>query len=342
MPEQPAIWFPAIKTNTGTDIYTLRLIKGLHARGIKAEVSWLPLRAEYAPWTVPVIQAPSWANIVHVNTWLHSRFIPNNLPLVTTVHHSVHHPDAGAYKGLLRSLYHRHWVIPTERQILRKAQAVIAVSQFVAETTRKTLLDVPMDVIYNGIDANIFRPALRQRKTGKPFRLLYVGSWRRPKGVDLLAPIMRDLGDDFELLYTGGDKANKEMTEMPGNMHNIGRLDGDTEVAKAMQQADALLFTSRSEGFGLVAAEAMACHLPVIATRSSSLTEVVKDGVTGILCPPDDIHAFAEAARQLSRRPLNGHSLENHVKDNFSIEQNISATLGVYHRVLEQYPKLER
>src|SRR5699024_2169885 len=159
-------------------------------------------------------------------------------------------------------------------RVMRRADKVVAVSQFVADTARKYLTDVPMEVIYNGVDTELFRPGTRQRQPGEPFRLLYVGSWIARKGVDLLPPIMRELGDGFELRYTGGPAADKNRADMPPNMRDIGRLNGPGAVVAAMQDVDALLFPSRSEGFGLVAAEAMACGLPVIATCGSSLVEV--------------------------------------------------------------------
>jgi glycosyltransferase involved in cell wall biosynthesis len=299
MTTQPAIWFPAVRTNTGTDVFTERLVADLQKQGIRAAITWLPLHAEYLPWTVSVPRPPSWATAAHVNTWLHPRFLPPSLPIVATIHHSVHHPDARPYKGALRSAYHDWWIAPNERRVLRRAQCVTAVSQFVTTTAQQTLVDVPMQVIHNGVDTDLFVPGTRQRRIGEPFRLLYVGSWMARKGVDLLAPIMRELGDGFELHYTGGPAAAHDQTGMPPNMHDIGRLQGDAAVVAAMQAADALLFPSRSEGFGLVAAEAMACGLPVIATRGSSLTEVVADGETGLLCPQDGARAFAAAARKL-------------------------------------------
>lgn len=299
---QPAVWFPAVRTGTGTDVFTERLVAELHKRGLRAEITWLPLRAEYAPWTVSVPQPPAWANVAHVNTWLHSRFLPASLPVVATIHHAVHHPDAMAYKGTARAAYHRHWIVPNERRVLRRANRVVAVSQFVADSARQTLLDVPMQVIYNGVDTDKFRPGQRQRQAGEPFRLLYVGNWKKLKGVDLLAPIMCELGDGFELRYTGGAAAERDKPNMPANMYDIGRLQGDDAVVNAMQDADALLFPSRSEGFGLVAAEAMACGLPVVATRCSSLMEVVEDGVTGWLCPRDDVLAFVAAVQSLVTR----------------------------------------
>src|SRR5699024_10382375 len=106
------------------------------------------------------------------------------------------------------------------------------------------------------------------------------GSWIARKGVDLLAPIMRELGDGFELWYTGGSAAAKDRADMPSNMHDLGRLDSADAVVAAMQSADAFLFPSRSEGFGLVIMEAMACGLPVIATDGSSPTELVGEYAT--------------------------------------------------------------
>lgn len=339
----PAIWLPTVRTGTGTDVFTERLVAGLQKHGLRAEITWLPLRAEYLPWAVPVPKPPQWANIVHVNTWLHSRFLPPNLPIVATLHHSVHHPDVQAYKGTLRSAYHRFWIAPNERRVLRRAQCVTAVSQFVASTTKQTLLDVPMQVIYNGVDTARFSPGTRTRRPDEPFRLLYVGGWKALKGVDLLAPIMRELGDGFELRYTGGPSAINDKSRMPPNMHNIGRLHNDSEVIAAMQEADALLFPSRSEGFGLVAAEAMACEIPVVATRNSSLTELVVDGETGLLCMTNDFLAIATNIRSLADDPelhgRLGRNARKYARTQFNEEKFIQHYLNSYRKLLNQNPE---
>ncbi|WP_207918360.1 glycosyltransferase family 4 protein [Luteimonas terricola] len=298
--ERPGVWFPAIRAGTGTDVFTERLVDGLRQCGLRADITWLPLRAEYAPWTVSVPEPPAWANLVHVNTWLHPRFIPSNLPVVATLHHAVHHPDAHAYKGVLRAAYHCWWFAPIERRVICRADKVTAVSQFVSDSAQKSLVDVFMRVIHNGVDTKTFRPGARQNQPGEPFKLLFVGSWRALKGVDLLAPILRELGENFVLRYTGGSPAETDKTNMPANMIDIGRLQGDAAVVSAMQNADALLFPSRNEGFGLVVVEAMACGLPVIATRGSSLLDLVEDGKTGLLCAQDDLRAFVGSIRSLA------------------------------------------
>lgn len=338
MSDAPAIWFPAVRTDTGTDVFTERLAAKLGAHGLRTAITWLPLRAEYAPWTVHVPTPPGWATICHINTWLHPRFIPPRLPVVATLHHSVHDPALHPYKGWLRAAYHRRWIAPIERRGLQRADRVIAISRFVAEMARRTLRDVPMDVIHNGIDTVQFRPGSRERMPGEAFRLLYVGSWMARKGVDLLPLIMRELGEGFELHYTGGPASRRDKPGMPANMHDIGRLSSDGVIA-AMQNTDAFLFPSRSEGFGLAAAEAMACGLPVIATRGSSLPEVVEDGVSGLLCPQDDVAAFARAIRHLATdttawREMSSNAVAR-VHAMFSEDSALTAYLQVYRNVLD-------
>ncbi len=338
----PAIWFPAIRAGTGADVFTERLCAELNKRGIRAEITWLPHRAEYAPWTVARPKPPAWANVVHVNTWLPSSLIPVGLPIIATVHHAVHHPAAQAYKWLLRTIYHRAWIAPNERRIMRLATVTTTVSQFAAQTAKETLLNVPMRVIYNGVDTKTFHPIMPAKIIpGRPFRLLYVGIWCKRKGVDLLEPIMRELGDKFELHYTGGAAAAQDGKNMPANMHNLGRLRGKHAVASAMQSANALLFPSRSEGFGLVAAEAMACGLPVIATHGSSLSEVIENNVTGLLCPQDDVAAFAKAARKLAEHPAlwlqMSQNARKRVEMRFSMDAMIEHYLDVYRGVLAEH-----
>ncbi|WP_423458060.1 glycosyltransferase family 4 protein [Ottowia sp. VDI28] len=307
--------------------------------GIRAEITWLPLRAEYAPWTVPIPQAPTWATIAHVNTWLHTRFLPPKLPIVATIHHAVHHPDTRIHKSTARAIYHRWWIAPNERRVLRLSAQVVAVSQFAASSTRQAVLNIPLQVIYNGVDTTSFCPSPASRPSGTPFRLLYVGSWKPLKGVGLLPTILRELGDGFELHYTGGPAAENDKPHMPPNMHDIGRLQGDAAVAKAMQQADALLFPSKSEGFGLVAAEAMACGLPVVAARSTSLEELIIDGQTGILCPIDDAVAFANSIRALckdsAKRDRLSHAGRARAINQFSEELMLASHLKLYRTLLK-------
>ncbi|MFC4487103.1 glycosyltransferase [Tepidiphilus baoligensis] len=194
MPTNPAVWFPNVRCHSGTDTFTERLCRALNAQGIRAEITWLPHRAEYAPWSVPVPKPPTWANVVHINSWLPPRFVPPGLPIVVTVHSSVHDPALLPYKSRLQALYHKHWIHPIEAANLARAHCVVAVSHYTAAQIEASFGIRDIQVIHNGIDCQAFAPVARTAPN-RPFRLLYVGNWSARKGVDLLGPIMERLGN---------------------------------------------------------------------------------------------------------------------------------------------------
>jgi len=255
----PAVWFPAIRAHSGADVFTERLCAALNAQGIRAEITWLPLRAEYAPWSVAVPRAPDWATVVHANSWLHPRFLPRHLPVVTTLHSCVHDPALRPYKSAAKALYHAAWIRRVEAAHLRRADRVVAVSRYTADVARRVFGREDIEVIHNGIDTAVFTPVDRA-EPNRPFRLLYVGNWDARKGVDLLAPILRALGPDFELHYTADRNGRHTRYALPPNARCLGRLSGP-ELVRAYQTADALLFPSRLEGLPLTVIEAMASEV---------------------------------------------------------------------------------
>lgn len=334
-PSEPAVWFPAIRAGTGADVFTERLCNGLQARGLRAEIGWLPHRAEFAPLTCGSLRAPIWANIAHVNTWIHGRFVPSCIPLVATMHHVVHDDAVRTYKTTLQSLYHRFWIKPMEADVLAKASVITAVSRYTADRTGAVFGARPIKVIHNGIDLRDYCRTARL-STGGPFRILFVGSWSTRKGVDLLAPIMESLGEGFQLRFTGMPSPQQRAV-LPASSVALGRLT-EQELQDAYASSDALLLPSRLEGFGQVAMEAMASGLPVVATNGSALPEVVEHGVTGLLCPQDDVQAFAGALTKLAsdRELWSGMSVaaRERVACEFDVSLMLDRYIALYRSIL--------
>lgn len=340
--EQPVVWFPTVRVGTGSDRFTERLVAVLKKRGIQSLITWLPRRAEYAPWTVPIPRPPKRANIAHINSWIHRRFIPSSLPLVVTIHGCIHDPELSPYKKLPQALYHRLWVRNCENYSISCASAVTAVSQYTAKRSAIVFERDDIVTIYNWIDINDFKPVARL-VPNHPFRLLFVGNLSRRKGMDLLPEIMSRLGNDFELYYTGS--VSELGNELP-NMIPLGFVDKVTALIHLFQKSDALLFPSRLEGFGLVALEAQACGCPVITTDGSSLPEVIEDGKTGILCPKDDINAFVEAARKLRANLDTWQTMRlqgrNRAISTFNENSAIDQYLEIYRQILSTMAKITR
>jgi len=133
-------------------------------------------------------------------------------------------------------------------------------------------------------------------------RLLFVGRLDCQKGVDVLYEALSQLGDDA-FAYIVGDSMHSTPGAMPRNARYAGWMAPPT-LESYYRAAEVIVMPSRWEGFPLVALEGMRAGLPIIATNVGGLPEIVEDGETGILIPPNDVRALVNAIRSLSPERL--------------------------------------
>ncbi len=109
----------------------------------------------------------------------------------------------------------------------------------------------------------------------------------------------------------------------------------------AGSDAQIVVAPSLYEGFGLPAAEAMACGAAVIATTAGAFPEFIEDGRTGILVPPGGPGALAAAIRSLLTDPERcarmGAAASEHIRTNFTWERTAKITLDLYGEVLAKH-----
>jgi glycosyltransferase involved in cell wall biosynthesis len=139
-----------------------------------------------------------------------------------------------------------------------------------------------------------------------------------------------------------GDGPERDRLEQLGSELGLGGsllLPGRAgDVTAWLKRAELLVHPARWEGFGLVLLEAMLAGLPVVACRVSAIPEVVADGESGLLVPPDDPEALAAALERvladtsLARRL--GEGGRERARTEFSVERMASATADVYRRAL--------
>ncbi|MFL6209330.1 MAG: glycosyltransferase family 4 protein [Pyrinomonadaceae bacterium] len=139
-------------------------------------------------------------------------------------------------------------------------------------------------------------------------------------------------------LFVAGDgalladlKALSQRLRIADRTHWLGYCADPTSL---LQASDVFVLASIGEAFGLVTAEAMACGVPVVGSRSGATVEIVADGRTGILATPQDPASFADALERLARdeqlrREMGRLSLAR-VRENFTVELDVANTLRIY------------
>jgi len=331
------IWLPVIRTGTGTDIFSIRLCNALMRRGIQCSITWFARYSELFPYIFLYHAPPRGTSIIHANSWNGFAFHREAIPLVVTEHLNVHDIKYSRYKSRLQSIYHNTFIKHYETQTFWRADKVTCVSQYTKRTLTQSFTLEDVEVIPTWVDTEVFKPVSDKPAPGKKRKLLFCGSLTRRKGWDLVPAIMSHLGADYELYYTGYPPGT-EQDRLPGNMFPLGKIES-SEMPKIYRQYDALLFPSRLEGLSQAVLEAMASGLPVVAANASSMPEVIRSGVNGILCNTEDVESYVSAIRQIfSNADLYKDISMNarlSVEDNYSENRVIPKYIEMYQSLID-------
>jgi len=249
---------------------------------------------------------------------------------VQVIHTSDRPRDAFACVLLARltgakCLVHVHvgygeWMSPLLKWSLKRADALIAVSEFV----RRSLISsgyssANIHVVLNAIDPAAWSPregrdeARRELGVppGAPVVLTVCRLFPAKGPADLIRalPALRDEYPDLRLVIVGEEMQagfKKQLEDIACNVGVAAQVDfmgRRSDIARMMAAADIFAMPSFEEPFGLVFLEAMAMELPVVALDSGGTSEVVSHGVNGLLSKPGDIRTLGENLLQLIRDP---------------------------------------
>jgi glycosyltransferase involved in cell wall biosynthesis len=249
-----------------------------------------------------------------------------DVSMVLTLHGYAIDKELYPYSSLVQKIHGRTDLRWLHQLAIKYATVVTAVSCYTANLAKQDLkFNKEIKVIYNGVNEQLFVP--NKRKVDNEIRVLFSGNLTRRKGAHLLLPIIKKLNKNIVIYYTSGLREQSELVAHP-RLRPLGKIPHD-KMPDLYKNMDILLFPTVREGFGLAAAEAMACGLPVVATNSSALPEIVTHEKGGILCPLDNVDAFAEAIQLLadnaSLRLQWGQFNRSEVEQRFRLETTIAA-----------------
>ena len=209
---------------------------------------------------------------------------------------------------------------------------LVTPSQWLARLAGASYLrGYPVEVIPNGIDTDVFRPAkgdFRSRyHLGDRYIVLGVaGAWNRRKGLDDLVALAQMLGDGYAVVVVG--LTQRQRKTLPPGVIGILRTENPTELAEIYTAADVLVNPTYEDTYPTVNLEAAACGTPVITYRTGGSVESV---APDCVVERGDVEGLAEKIRARSAR----------CREDLPLNQNIGAQsyLELYRRSLGRRPE---
>jgi glycosyltransferase involved in cell wall biosynthesis len=167
-----------------------------------------------------------------------------------------------------------------------------------------------IDVIPPGVNLDVFRATLLGKRSER-VRILFVGGQFERKGGHDLLEAARALGDTVELDIVTGTEALAVPAGVQARVHR-GLKPQSEELVALYRAADIFALPSRGDCMPQAVTEALACGLPVVATRVGAIPEMVTDGVNGYLVAPRDPRAIGVALAALVQQPGKRHQMGHH------------------------------
>jgi len=268
-----------------------------------------------------------------------SMLLPRRLPVVTTLH-GTDITLVGADRSYL----------PITRFSIDRSDGVTAVSEYLRDETYRTFsAAAEIEVIYNFVNPEHYRPGggshLREQfaPAGEKV-LIHLSNFRavkRPSDcVEIFARVAPQLAS---VLVMVGDGPERSRSEFLARSYGIDKrvlfLGKQDNIEDLIGSADLMLLPSDNESFGLVALEAMACEVPVVASRVGGLPELVTNGKDGYLVTARDVDEMAARALEVlsddRRRAEMGARARETALGRFSSTRIIPQYEAFYRKVLE-------
>ncbi len=282
-----------------------------------------------------------------ISAFLAKKMLPDrSVPFVTTLHGT----DI-TLVGNDRSY------LPITRFGIDESDAVTAVSEYLRERTIKEFgTRKEIEVVPNFVNCEVFRKSLdsefrSQFAAADEALMIHISNFRPVKRVDdvieVFDRVRRKKKVKLLMVGDGPDRPKAEwlaeVKEIAGDVHFLGKRN---DMDRLLSVADVLMLPSELESFGLVALEAMASEVPVIATRVGGVAEVVDDGVDGFLFDVADLESMADAAASILSDPdlrtRMGQAGREHAKRNFCHDRIVGQYADLYSRTIERVHSAER
>jgi L-malate glycosyltransferase len=276
----------------GGETHVIELTQALRGRGHDVVVAGRPGGA-----VKPDVQFP-FRNALDVGTILRLRDLMKQQPFdIVHAHVARDYPVVlTAARNLpTKVVLTRHLLYPVRKNFLyKRVNGWIAPTRQILDTLAR-LNPRASAVIPNWVDLERF--AFKPHAPHAPLTLGLLGQISPHKGHDVAIEAMRTLGSNYRLVVAGKGEEEYVSRLREKSAGLPISFPGFVSLPEFFDAIDVLLVPSWEEPFGLVVLEGMASGIPVIATAAGGPLEIIRSGVDGILVPPRDAAALADAIR---------------------------------------------
>jgi N-acetyl-alpha-D-glucosaminyl L-malate synthase BshA len=238
---------------------------------------------------------------------------------------------------------------------IERSHGVTAVSESLRLDTIQSLgIERDIRVVPNFLDCSEYRRLppeevagrLPPHLNGRPL-IAHISNFRPVKRVDRVIEVFRRINEVHpSRLVMIGDGPERGVAERRAEELGLGEavefLGEQLDLVSWLSAAQLFLLPSSKESFGMAALEAMACEVPVVASRVGGLPEIIDHGVTGFLCEPDDLDGMARAGLTVladaAARARIGRAAAEHVRSNFCTAAIVPQYESYYAEVLSADP----
>lgn len=244
--------------------------------------------------------------------------------------------DCPQYKEYPSSLYDNTkmmWRLKKKWFTGVKNMTIVTPSKWLAGLVKESYLrDYPVQVINNGIDLNVFKPA--EGGGNDKYIVLFVSfGWNVYKGIDVIQKLSELLNDSYQLVVVGTDDFVDAM--LPMRVKKIHRIQNQAELARLYSRADVLANPTREEILGMVNIEANACGTPVVTFNTGGSPECIGEQ-GGIVVEKDNVNEMCKAIISVCETKCFSKKMCVKQAAKFEQEKKYAEYIGLYNRIKEK------
>lgn len=231
----------------------------------------------------------------------------------------------------------KNWQLKASLFIDMPNVTLVPVSYWLGRYVAESLLkNVKQNVIYNGIDTNVFKPfdgeASVKGVDWSKFTIMTIATrWTEANGYQDVMKLSSILPDNCQIVMVGLDE--QQMSNLPKNIIGFRKTESFTQLQELYTKSDVIFNPNREVTFGLVTAEAMACGTPAIVLCDTAGEELVDEQTGYVIDSVEEVPELISIINQVAKNFMS-NACRDRVRELFNAEKQFQKYIDLYNRLI--------